>query len=357
MVTKGVKADVKTDDVVATLGEVTAARGMDALTARLEALQSLLAGDLAEVEEALGVVGLEGDTPAHRSARHLLALGGKRLRPICVALAAHVGTGFNEAAKTFAVAVEMIHNATLLHDDVVDLGDRRRGADTARVVYGNAASIFGGDFLLADALCRVQAAGVDGVLPHMLKTVKELVTAETLQLAARGKVRSSTSDYFRIAQGKTASLFRWAMFAGARAGGVGLRECEALEAYGGMLGLAFQIVDDVLDYAGDPDATGKDLLTDLREGKMTYPLLLAVERDPGLAVALEANCRGDEVSVTPEIARRIGRVMSEGGVVPECLTLATRMCRDAAKSLEILPSSPARSALEDVALATPLRRK
>ncbi|AKT40200.1 polyprenyl synthetase family protein [Chondromyces crocatus] len=352
-----VSKDVKADDVVATLGDVCAARGLDALTARLAALQTLLAGDLAEVEAALAVVAKNGGTPAHESARHLLELGGKRLRPICVALASHVGSGFTPAALTFAVAVEMIHNATLLHDDVVDLGDRRRGADTARVVYGNAASIFGGDWLLAEALCRVQAAGVEGVLDRMLVVVREMVTAETLQLAARGRVRTSTSEYFKIVQGKTASLFQWAMFAGGRAGGVGTRECEALESYGGMLGLAFQIVDDVLDFAGDPEATGKDLLTDLREGKMTYPLLLAVERDPGLADELEANCRGDEVSVTPEIARRIGRVMSEGGVVQDCLALATRMCRDAAQSLEILPASQARSALQDVALATPLRRK
>src|SRR5690606_31430502 len=138
-----------------------------------------------------------------------------------------------------------------------------------------------------------------------------------------GRVRASTSDYFRIVQGKTASLFRWAMFAGARAGGVPARECELLESYGGMLGLACQIVDDVLDFAGDPGSTGKDLLADLREGKMTYPLLVAVERDPGLAPALETNCEGDEVTVTPELARRIARVMAEGGVVEDCLALAT----------------------------------
>lgn len=345
------------DDVVGTLEGVCAARGLDALTARLVALRGLLAGDLAEVEDALVSVGLDADTPAHRSARHLLALGGKRLRPICVALASHVGAGFTPAARTFAIAVEMVHSATLLHDDVVDLSDRRRGADAARVVYGNAASIFGGDWLLADALCRVQAAGVEGALERMLDVVKEMVAAEALQLAARGRVRTSTSDYFRIVQGKTASLFRWAMFAGGRAGGVATRECEALESYGGMLGLAFQIVDDVLDFAGEPESTGKDLLTDLREGKMTYPLLLAVEKDPGLAPLLEANCQGDEVTVTPELARRIARVMSEGGVVEDCLSLATRICKDAARCLEMLPVSPARAALEDVAVATPLRRR
>jgi len=352
-----VSSGKQVDDVVGTLEGVSASRGLDALTARLVALRGLLASDLAEVEVALAQVGLDADTPAHLSARHLLALGGKRLRPICVALASHVGVGFTPAARTYAIAVEMVHSATLLHDDVVDLGDRRRGADAARVVYGNAASIFGGDWLLADALCRVHAAGVDGVLERMLQVVKEMVSAEALQLAARGRVRASASEYFRIVQGKTASLFRWAMFAGGRAGGVGPRECEVLESYGGLLGLAFQIVDDVLDFAGEPDDTGKDLLADLREGKMTYPLILAVERDPGLGAALEAHCAEEDAPIGTDLARRIGRVMAEGGVVEDCLALAARLCKDAARSLDVLPPSTARAALEDVAMATARRRK
>jgi octaprenyl-diphosphate synthase len=345
------------EDVVASLERACAGRGLDALAARLVGLQGLLAGDLADVEEALGAVGLEGDTPAHRSVRHLLTRGGKRLRPICVALASRVGAGFTQAARDYAIAVELVHNATLLHDDVVDLGERRRGAEAARIVYGNAASIFGGDWLLADALCRIQAAGIEGVLDRMLAVIKEMVTAEALQLAARGRLRAGAGEYFQIVQGKTASLFRWAMFAGARAGGVGQRECEALEGYGGMLGLAFQIVDDVLDFAGEPEDTGKDLLADLREGKMTYPLLLAVERDPEIGAALEARCAEGELEVGPDLARRIARVMADGRVVEDCLALATRICKDAARCLDPLPAGAARAALEDVALATPRRRR
>ncbi|MCC6553840.1 MAG: polyprenyl synthetase family protein [Polyangiaceae bacterium] len=334
-----------------------AGRGLDALAARLVGLRGLLTDDLDDVERARDVVAAGGGTPAHESARHLLGRGGKRLRPICVALAARVGAGFTPAARSFAVAVELVHNATLLHDDVVDLGDRRRGAEAARVIYGNAASIFGGDWLLAEALCKIQAAGVDGVLERMLEVVKEMVTAEAMQLAARGKVQASPDEYFRIVQGKTASLFRWALFAGARAGGVGARECEALEGFGGLLGVAFQLVDDVLDFAGDPDATGKELLADLREGKMTYPLLLAMDRDAGLGAALEAHCAAEEVAVDPELARRIARAMADGKVVEDCLELASRICKDAARRLEPLPPSPARAALEGVAMATPRRRR
>jgi octaprenyl-diphosphate synthase len=348
---------VQGSDVVSSLGSVAAGRGLDALAARLAGLRRLLDGDLEDIERELTTVGIEGDTPAHRSARHLLGREGKRLRPICVALASHIGGGFNDAARSYAVAVELVHNATLLHDDVVDLGDRRRGADAARVIYGNAASIFGGDYLLLEALTRIQTVGIPGVVERMLHVVREMVIAEALQLAARGRVRSSVSEYFQIVDGKTASLFRWAMFAGARAGGVGDDGCKALESFGSSLGVAFQLVDDVLDFAGDPDATGKALLTDLREGKMTYPLLLAMERDRELGPALEAHCAIEDAAVEPELGRRIARIMIEKRIVEDCLDLSTRFCGDAVRSLEAIPASPAKAALEGVAMATPRRRK
>src|SRR5262249_7272830 len=155
------------------------------------------------------------------------------------------------------------------------------------------------------------------------------------------------SEYFRIIDGKTASLFRWAMFAGARAGGVAPEAAEALEAYGQKLGTAFQLVDDLLDLAGDPAATGKSLLADLREGKMTYPLIRAMERDPELTPLLERFCAaegdgGGDAGVDPDLAARIAHAMSGAGVTEDCLSLATRLCREAIKSLSALPPSRAR---------------
>lgn len=343
-------------DVFANLEGVCASRGLDALTLRLVELRTWLESDLEEVEQALETAG-SGDTLAQRSARHLLGQGGKRLRPICVALAARAGGGFNAAARTYAVAVELVHNATLLHDDVVDLGDRRRGVEAARLIYGNAASIFGGDWLLVDALCRIQAVGIPGVIDRMLEVIREMVIAESLQLARRGQVRSSASDYFRIVDGKTASLFRWAMFAGARAGGLEARATDALETFGQKLGVAFQLVDDVLDFAGDPSSTGKSLLTDLREGKMTYPLILAMERDRTLAPLLEQVCAEGDVELDPEVAARVAHAVSAAHVVEDCLDLATRLCKDAVQSLDALPQGRARSSLESVAMATPRRRR
>ncbi len=246
-------------------------RGAPSLTDRLIEISSWLSQDLGDVERELSHLAKQGDSLAEKSARHLLDRGGKRLRPICVALAARMGSGFNGHARTFATAVELVHNATLLHDDVVDLGDVRRGAPAARMIYGNAASIFGGDWLLIEALARIQAAGIPGVLERMLAVIREMVLAEAWQLDRRGRATATAREYFEIARGKTGSLFRWAMFAGARAGGASDEVSAALEEYGAHLGLAFQIVDDVLDLDGNGGEVGKSLLVDLREGKMTYP--------------------------------------------------------------------------------------
>ena len=129
------------------------------------------------------------------------------------------------------------------------------------------------------------------------------------------------------------------------------------QGYGEKLGVAFQLVDDLLDVAGDPAATGKAMLTDLREGKMTYPLILAMEREPDLVPALERACQADDGAVDPDLAARIARAMGSGHVAEDCMVLASRLCNDAIRSLSVLPSSRARAALESVALATPRRRR
>lgn len=342
--------------VLGVLSQVTAGQGIDTLSAKLDELRAWIGSDLAEVETQLLSL-LEDRTPAHQSAQHLVRLGGKRLRPLCVALAARVGGEFNEHARELAVAVELVHSATLLHDDVIDLGDRRRGAATARCIYGNAASIYAGDLLLVDALRRIQATRISGLLEKSLSILNEMLEAEALQLANRGSVRGTVGDYFRVIEGKTASLFRWALFAGGRAGGVPMAGCHELESYGNSLGLAFQIVDDVLDLTGDPAVVGKSLFADLHEGKMTYPLLLAIQRDAGLAEQIEAACSTGTVNMDEALESRIGQVLWRSDIVPDCLKLAQRCADEAVQALSRLPISRAKSALEDVALTLVRRAK
>ncbi len=283
-----------------------------------------------------------------RGARHLLDLGGKRLRPICVALAARLGTGVDERVLALSVAVELVHAATLLHDDVVDVGDTRRGAPAARMIFGNAVSIFAGDWLLIDALRRVRTSGVDGVLEGLLDVIEEMILAESLQLERRGRLDTTEQQWFEIVDGKTAALFRWAMVAGGRAGALDTESCDALERFGRHLGIAFQAIDDLLDLAGDPGATGKALFTDLREGKLTYPLIVGQRREPALTPLLTAVVKEGDADAIAEVTA----ILERTGSLDSCRSLALAHAELAKESLATLPSGRARDALATVADAT-----
>jgi len=303
------------------------------------------------VEAELGRVDARGDAPAEKSVRHLLGLRGKRLRPLCVALAARTGPrGFGSAARELAVAAELVHAATLLHDDVVDAGDLRRGAPTARVLYGNAASIFGGDWLLVEAMRRIQTAAVPGALDRALQVLREMLEAESQQLAARGKPwapEAGRAAYLRVAQGKTASLFAWALGSGGRGGGADEAAATALEDFGTQLGIAFQVVDDALDLADDALSLGKTALADLREGKMTYPLVIAAERDPRVAAWLADAAAQAEPPAA--LLLEVARAVRATGAVDEARRFAAERTRAAEAALGPLPPSAAREALAGIA--------
>ncbi len=323
------------------------ASDLGSLAGRLADLAELVAPDLARFEAAIPSASA-GASAVERGARHLLDGGGKRLRPICVALAARLGSGFDERALSLAVAAELVHAATLLHDDVVDLGETRRGAPTARVVFGNAVSIFAGDWLLVRALERVRAAEVDGVLELLLGVIEEMILAESLQLERRGRLDTTEGEWLAIARGKTAALFRWAMVAGGRAGGLDARRCAALHRFGESLGVAFQAIDDLLDVAGDPAATGKALFADVREGKLTYPLIVAQRRDPR-TTALLARAVGEGGAGALADVRA---VLERTGSLEACRALALAHAGRAKDALLELPAGPARDALATVAEAT-----
>jgi octaprenyl-diphosphate synthase len=330
--------------VLSQLAEISHHRGVRDLGARLAELARWVHGDLRDFEAELALVP-RGARVVHAAAHHLLDLRGKHLRPLCVALASRFGAGFTPRARGLAVAVELVHTATLLHDDVVDVADRRRGEPAARVVYGNAASIFAGDWLLVAALRRIANAGVDGVLDRMLEVIEDMIAAESLQLERRGRVVADREEYFRIVEGKTAALFRWAMLAGARVAELGVSAQAALDRYGLHLGVAFQAVDDELDFGL---ATGKDPLADLREGKMTFPLVVALERAPALRSRIEAVLASEDKA---ELAAIAGAVRETGALLAT-RKLAEDHARRALEALTPLPAGPARDALETVALAS-----
>jgi len=350
-------ARVKETDVLGSLKKVCEAHGLGEMSRQLVSLGELVRWDMVNVERALSELPLRSDVVGD-SAGHLVALGGKRLRPVCVALASRLGTGFGPAAHELAVAVELVHCATLLHDDVVDVGDTRRGAPAARAVYGNAASIFAGDWLLVEALRRVVGAGVDGTLGLLLDIIDEMIRGEAVQLESRGRLDLPAATYFEIVEAKTAALFRWAMVAGGRAGGLAEQELLALERFGRQLGVAFQLVDDLLDYEGDGKVTGKAPFADLREGKMTYPLILALERDPSLRPLLEQIVAlGADGVIEPTAGARLVEALTRTGAAEDSRRLAHERALEAVACLENLAESPAKDALVTVARATVHREK
>ncbi len=326
------------------LGRLSRDRNIPTVAARLEALLPLVGTEMGAVERALCAV--DGVRDVHGGAAHLIRRGGKRMRPLCVALAAKLGRGFDAHAVELAVAVELVHSATLLHDDVVDLGDSRRGAPTTRLVYGNAISIFAGDWLLVDALRRVRKTGIPLVLERLLDVIDEMIVAESLQLERRGELETRVESWLAVARGKTAALFRWAMFAGARAGGLTLEEAETLERFGAHCGIAFQAIDDVLDLAGDPAATGKLPFADLREGKCSLPVAYAIEADPTLIVRVRA-ADGTDANATKELSRAIAAT----GALLRARDYAFDQIASAITELDVFAPSETRSALISVARA------
>jgi octaprenyl-diphosphate synthase len=335
------------------LGQVCEDRGLGDLASRLIDLERWVRAELRDFEAALETVP-RGARAVQQAAHHLLDLGGKHLRPMCVVLASKVGDGFGAASRELGIAVELVHCATLLHDDVVDVAATRRGHTAARTIYGNAASIFAGDWLLVEALRRIRGARVPGLLDAMLDVIEEMILAESLQLERRGQVRGSIADYFRVAEGKTAALFAWAMRAGARAGGLERDGEAALVRYGVELGVAFQLVDDCLDFEGDVAVTGKGLFADLREGKLTYPVLVALEREPALEAVLAVAIAED----TPSAATcgEITAALRRTSALADGRRLARARVDAAIAALDAIPHGSARDALVTVAEATVLRQ-
>ncbi|PJK28154.1 farnesyltranstransferase [Minwuia thermotolerans] len=211
-------------------------------------------------------------------ASHIIAAGGKRLRPMLTLAAAQLCGYREERHVALAACVEFIHTATLLHDDVVDESDLRRGNATANAVFGNQASVLVGDFLFSRAFELMVADGSLEVLGILSRASAVIAEGEVMQLITTNDTETTEDAYLDVISSKTAALFA----AAARVGGVvadaGRPEVEALDSYGRNLGVAFQLVDDALDYSAHKATLGKSIGDDFKEGKITLPVLLAFRR-------------------------------------------------------------------------------
>lgn len=271
--------------------------------------------------------------------------GGKRLRP---ALAILIGQAYSAPAAPFCslgAAVEMLHAATLIHDDLVDGSPRRRGHATLHTVWPTAAAVLAGDYLLGEATCAIARLGHPSILEVFAKTLRAMCTDEIRRLVTTEGTHVSRSDYYRSIEAKTSSLLSATTeMAGILAGANALQVC-ALQRFGRELGLAFQIVDDVLDYCGDETQLGKPVGSDLRQGCVTLPALYYLEEaedDTPLRIALRNGVSGD--STNDQVRAAVAAVCASGAIEAS-LAEARLYARQSREALTVLPDSPHRRTL------------
>jgi octaprenyl-diphosphate synthase len=275
---------------------------------------------------------------------HLLGAGGKRLRPLLAVLAARAAGCDVDLGVAVGCAAELIHTATLFHDDVVDNGNVRRGRPAARMLFGNGLAVLVGDFCLARGLGLVAETGAMTMVRSLSTTVTEMAEGEVAQLEGAGNPDASIASYLQVVDRKTASLVAWC----ARVGGVLVPALDqALGLYGRALGRAFQIVDDILDCTMGESTTGKSVGRDLQEGKLTMPVLLACEGDP----ALRARIRDalGENGIRAETAHAILAAVRAAGGVERARERALAFADEATAELAAVPDSVYRDALAELA--------
>jgi octaprenyl-diphosphate synthase len=275
-------------------------------------------------------------------AEHIVAGGGKRLRPMLVLLAARTAGYRGEDHVQAAAIIEFIHTATLLHDDVVDESDQRRGRSTANSIWGNSASILVGDFLYSRAFQLMVELDRMRIMQVMADTTNSIAEGEVLQLMHLNNPDTDEAAYLRVIERKTAVLFGAAARLGAILAGVPREQEDALAAFGLDLGFAFQIADDVLDYVADAQTLGKNLGDDLAEGKATLPVIHAMAHAaPAVRERIRSAIEAGDVDSLPVIAAAIKAAGSVDYARARAIEYATR----AELALRRLPPSAQADAL------------
>jgi octaprenyl-diphosphate synthase len=280
-------------------------------------------------------------------AKHLIDSGGKRLRPMLTLAAAQMCGYEGTHHVTLAASVEFMHTATLLHDDVVDESDLRRGKSSARKLWGNQASVLVGDFLLGQAFKMMVDAGSMAALDVLSNAAMVIAEGEVMQLAAAQNMETTEDDYLTVIRSKTAALFSAAAEVGPIIAGAEKPVRDAFRSYGVNLGVAFQLVDDALDYGGSRQALGKNTGDDFREGKITLPVLLCYRRgtveDRAFWKNAMENGESDDASL-----ERANELMTEYGAIRDTISRARHYGQIARDALAPLPASAHKESLLDV---------
>lgn len=286
---------------------------------------------------------------------HLVAAGGKRLRPLLTLASARLcGYGGGRHVQ-LAACVEFIHTATLLHDDVVDESVLRRGHASANAVFGNKASVLVGDFLFARAFQLMVADGSLDVLRILSSAAATIAEGEVLQLTTQNDLGTTEAKYFQVIRGKTAALFAAACEVGGVIAGRPAAECAALASFGMDLGMAFQLIDDALDYSANVAELGKTVGDDFREGKLTYPVLLAIADGDAAETEFWTRTIGEGAQTEDDLATALG-LIDRHGAIRRTVARAQEFSDTAIRALASFPASELRDTMQDVAHYTTARR-
>ncbi len=321
----------------------------------LSRLTSLLDADLTETNRAIVS---RMDSPVAlipQLAAHLVAAGGKRLRPLLTLGSARLCGYEGSRHVQLAACVEFIHTATLLHDDVVDESILRRGLASANAVFGNKASVLVGDFLFARAFQLMVADGSLDVLRILSTAAATIAEGEVLQLTTQNDLATTEQRYFDVIRGKTAALFAAACEVGGVIADRTSAECAALASYGMDLGMAFQLVDDALDYNASVAELGKTIGDDFREGKLTYPVLIAIAEGTPAETDFWARTIGEGEQTEQDLTTALTYI-TRHNTIDRTIQRAQAFAASASEALNALPAGPIRDTMQDVAAYTTARR-
>ena len=312
----------------------------------LPGIQSLAQADMAAVDALIRARLASDVVLINQIADHIISAGGKRLRPMLVVLAGQACGPTTPDHHQLAAIIEFIHTSTLLHDDVVDESDLRRGRSTANALWGNAPSVLVGDFLYSRSFQLMVELDRMAVMQILADTTNRIAAGEVLQLLHVHNPDTDEAAYLRVIERKTAVLFAAGTRLGAMASGVDEGIQRRLYDYGMALGYAFQIADDVLDYTADAEALGKNLGDDLAEGKATLPLIHAIRHsDTATAERLRAIVQEGDAGAMPEV---LAAIRATGGL-DYSRERARHYAAMAEQALDGLPESDALAALRGLA--------
>jgi octaprenyl-diphosphate synthase len=308
--------------------------------------RTLTANDMNTVDQAIRTRLHSDVVLISQVAEYIISAGGKRLRPMLTLLAGRALGYGDKHLFELAAMIEFIHTATLLHDDVVDESDMRRGRQTANAMFGNAASVLVGDFLYTRAFQMMVSTGSMRILEVMADATNIIAEGEVLQLLNIGNVDVSEDDYLKVIQYKTAKLFEAATRVGAIIADATPEQEQALADYGMHLGTAFQIIDDVLDYSGDAATIGKSLGDDLAEGKPTLPLIYTMRQGPTEAATV---VRESLEAASRERFNEVLTAVQSCGALDYARAEAEKAAERAVAALAALPDSEHKTAMAEIA--------